>query len=85
MEFNFNATTMAFSLATIQNAVNISSFCFRCTRVAFQTWSQLQVRAVVVSSVVVSCKVRGLVILTYRTEIATAHATVQGQSVLRDV
>jgi hypothetical protein len=50
MEFNFNATTMSFSLATIQNAVNISSFCFRCTRVAFQTWSQLQVRAVVVSS-----------------------------------
>lgn len=43
MEFNFNATSMSFSMARIQNQVNMSSFCFRCTRIAFQTWSQLQV------------------------------------------
>jgi hypothetical protein len=43
MEFNFNATSSTFSLASIQNEVDLESFCFRCTRVAFLTWSQLQV------------------------------------------
>ena len=43
MEFSFNATSSSFSLFSIQNAVDLDAACFRCTRVAFMSWAQLQV------------------------------------------
>jgi hypothetical protein len=43
MEFYFNSTTSVFSLSSIQNEVDLEGPCFRCTRVAFQSWKQLQI------------------------------------------
>jgi hypothetical protein len=44
MEFNFNATSSAFSLASIQNEVDLQVPCYACTRVATLNWKALQVR-----------------------------------------
>ncbi len=42
MMFNFNATTMDFALVSIENEIDMSAPCYRCTTIASQSWQQLQ-------------------------------------------
>ena len=41
--FNFNATTSSFSLVYSENLLDIDAPCYTCTRIARQSWAQLQI------------------------------------------
>lgn len=43
MKFNYNATSAMFDFVEAENLVDFDAPCYRCTKVALQTWSQLQV------------------------------------------
>lgn len=43
MEFNYNGSTSAFSLVSIQNEIDLEASCYRCTRFSALSWTQLQV------------------------------------------
>jgi hypothetical protein len=43
MKFNFNGTDLAFSLVETENLVDFTAPCYRCTKIALQSWKELQV------------------------------------------